>query len=173
MWKSSTARNVAAPFCLVQCLPLVDRGKPPGEPARAKLTAHGVESDCNERAPDLFNGHCGCRQRFGRSILSIGTSTRHSGHLTVFVSSISMRMADAKEKAYWGQPATGPKGCRPKATTCSAKPTPTVVPMGGWIRAAEPKGRFRKLQKSCEWSWPKRATIWPELPRQSHTVLRS
>jgi len=87
------------------------------------MTAHGVESDCNERARGLFNGHCGCRQRFGRSILSIGTSTRHSGHLTVFMSSISMRMADAKEKAYWGQPATGPKGCRPKATTCSAGPS--------------------------------------------------
>src|SRR6516165_6667563 len=30
----------------------------------------------------LFNGHCGCRQRFGRSILSNGTSTWHSGHFT-------------------------------------------------------------------------------------------
>ena len=81
--------------CLFQSLSPVDRGKSLVSPP------HGVEGGCNERARGLFNGHCGCRQRFGRSILSIGTSTPHSGHLTVFVSSISMRMADAKEKAYW------------------------------------------------------------------------
>ena len=106
------------------------------------MTAHGVESDCNERPRGLFNGHCGCRQRFGRSILSIGTSTPHSGHLTVFVSSISMRMADAKEKAHWER----------------ARPTPAIVPMvcvigSGLTECEAPKGaegRFRRVQKFCE-----------------------
>ena len=127
--------------------------KAPGEPAR------GVESDCNERARGLFNGHCGCRQRFGRSILSIGTSTRHSGHLTVFMSSISMRMADAKEKAYWEQPATGCSARR--AVDRRPRPVapgrPAGVPMGVADHAiaelgceAEPKGRFRKSQIFCE-----------------------
>ena len=150
MWKSSTARNVAAP----------------------------LESDCNERAPDLFNGHCGCRQRFGRSILSIGTSTPHNGHLTVFVSSISMRMADAKEKAYWEQPATGCSarravGRRPRLINLSdtnsqirfcragssARPSNTQEARPSFSIPENPEGRastfaFGRLQKFCEAQCP-------------------
>jgi hypothetical protein len=124
--------------CLFQSLSPVDRGKSLVSPP------HGVEGGCNERARGLFKGHCGCRQRFGRSILSIGTLTPHSGHLTVFVSSISMRMADAKEKAYWERPA----GLRPRRY---------AIPLSDdRLAVGQAEGAFGKLQKLVETILPAR-----------------
>jgi len=124
--------------CLFQSLSPVDRGKSLVSPP------HGVEGGCNERARGLFKGHCGCRQRFGRSILSIGTLTPHSGHLTVFVSSISMRMADAKEKAYWERPA----GLRPRRY---------AIPLSDdRLAVGQAEGAFGKLQKLVETILPTR-----------------
>jgi hypothetical protein len=54
---------------------------------------------CSSARHFRLNGHCGCRQRSGRSTLSTGTSTRHSGHLTVSVTGSTPRVRAPAQSA--------------------------------------------------------------------------